>query len=317
VTVAASTVIVVAAVVGVLGAAAVMRNRKRGEHDPSGGRGSIDRMGSETETELNDALAMRTRHSFESLDYLTSMPARVDQWFGGRVTRDSQEIVEADERDNPTTRMEFLAWLQDSGLESFQHDLNSMGIYSVDDIRREQLDENIDTLTAIGFRKIQIAKLRRALEASNRASEQSRPSLIAFDQMKKDLAGSERTTLPSPPSALSFSGLPRPASLSDVDVGLPRSASLSDVLNEDLSDLMSLLMEAGLERYLDDFSNMGIVTVQDLQRVLDEDIDAFSDLGLRRVQLARLRQALEKPREERENGSFKELKQAAAKGIKL
>jgi hypothetical protein len=46
----------------------------------------------------------------------------------------------------------------------FVHELNDLGVHTVADIKRENLHKNEDALTAIGFRKIQIAKLRRALQ---------------------------------------------------------------------------------------------------------------------------------------------------------
>jgi hypothetical protein len=104
-----------------------------------------------------------------------------------------------------------------------------------------------------------------------------------------------------------------------------------------LTPWQGLLTDVGLEQFLDKFSDIGIVSVTDLRRVFERDPAALDAIGLRKVQLARLKQALERPRSPAAHReSFKvgtadraaswvrfmsvlvqELKEAAAKGIKL
>lgn len=281
-----------AAVIVVIGVFGVMRHRKGKSLDDGEMHMDValdDLMRSSEVINGDGSLrSMESGDSFQYFDFQSQQPREEQEGqFVGRQNNNSQDV-------------EFEAWLCDSGLESFLNELGDMGVHSIDDIRSQKLVDKPDALIAIGFRKIQIAKLRRAL-----ALDEQKNAPVSKDSVKLIESIQESSSLPAPPSLRNL---------------LTNSETPHDALTG--RSLLGVLTDAGVERYLDEFSNIGVLTVHDLDQALTNTPDIFAPLGLRKVQLARLRQALlrsvdKQAEEEPTSASPKEPKQSIAKGIKL
>lgn len=304
---AASALVVVLALVGTVVVVGVVRQRNKKSGKGNDGDNMMSGVFDLTVDEndngivLSDEPRKQRGTSFEFLND-PSWRANLDRWM-----RNSENSAPSDSEQNRRSQM-FNDVLLSAGLGSYKPELAELGVMDVNDLRRLLSNDDHRMLETIGIRKLQVSKLRRALEPRNiptsptegsrlgseggRISEND-PDFISrafsFRSVQAGRLVSDQRASASKDRGGSF---PRPPSLA-----VMRS---SDALDETQPEFKDLLDEAGLKEYATRLGDIGVQSVDDtvnlLQSSSDEAETKLKSIGFRRVQIARLRQAVTKSR---------------------
>jgi len=307
VTVAASALVVVIALVGTIAIIAVVRSQrsKGSSHLPQReSEISIDTRDAETGIALSEG-PIRRRSSFNSFEFVNdpSWRKHLDSWMG-RTSVDDIDVTET------TTNAELLADVLCSvGLEAYEAELASIGVTNITDLEKVVAGDD-SSLISIGIRRLQISKLRRALEEGGSGSQRELRRVNSLESRHGSSSDFEEPEYIS--RAFSFRSVEVSQLVADhgrrMSGSQPRASPSSpipvtpvDGIEGNSSEtvepeLMDLLKSAGLEAYAQKFTNFGLLTVDGVTQTLSNDESQFKAIGFRKVQLARLRQALGKAR---------------------
>lgn len=302
VTVAASALVVVLALVGTVVVVGVVRQRNKKSGKGNDGDNMMSGVFDLTVDENDNGIVLSDeprKQRGTSFEFLND-----PSW---RANLDRENSAPSDSEQNRRSQM-FNDVLLSAGLGSYKPELAELGVMDVNDLRRLLSNDDHRMLETIGIRKLQVSKLRRALEPRNiptsptegsrlgseggRISEND-PDFISrafsFRSVQAGRLVSDQRASASKDRGGSF---PRPPSLA-----VMRS---SDALDETQPEFKDLLDEAGLKEYATRLGDIGVQSVDDtvnlLQSSSDEAETKLKSIGFRRVQIARLRQAVTKSR---------------------